>query len=126
MPGKARVRLTASEAREEFLARAGELWEEFDAWCEANPEATFDEMEEQLGRRRRAVLGELLELRLRQDDLRDTRSSALRTVWESHGLQGVSSEECPGIGCRGRDIAGVLPLSYLQGRRFSPWTDGCG
>lgn len=69
MPGKSRVRLTASEAREEFLGRAGELWDDFDAWYEANPEATFDEMEEHLGRRRRAVLGELLELRLRQDDL---------------------------------------------------------
>ena len=69
MPGKARVRLTASEAREEFLARAGELWDDFDAWYEANPEATFDEIEEHLGRRRRAVLGELLELRLRQENL---------------------------------------------------------
>lgn len=69
MPGKSRVRLTASEAREEYLARAGELWDDFDAWYEANPEATFDEMEEHLGRRRRAVLGELLELRLRQDNL---------------------------------------------------------
>ena len=69
MPGKARVRLTASEAREEFLARAGELWDDFDGWLEAKPEATFDEMDEHLGRRRRAVLGELLELRLRQDDL---------------------------------------------------------
>jgi hypothetical protein len=69
MPGKSRVRLTASEAREEFLARAAELWDDFDAWYEANPEATFDDMDERLGRRRRALLGELLELRLRQDDL---------------------------------------------------------
>ena len=69
MANKGRVRLTASEAREEFLARAGELWDEFDAWYEANPEATFDEIDEHLGQRRRAVLGELLELRLRQDDL---------------------------------------------------------
>lgn len=45
------------------------MWDDFDAWYEANPEATFDEIDEHLGRRRRAVLGELLELRLRQDDL---------------------------------------------------------
>jgi hypothetical protein len=51
------------------MMRAGELWDGFDAWYEANPEATFDEMEEHLGRRRRAVLGDLLELRLRQDIL---------------------------------------------------------
>ncbi len=69
MSGKSRARLTASEAREEFLARAEELWDEFDAWYEANPEATFDEIDEYLGQRRRAVLGELLELRLRQGDL---------------------------------------------------------
>jgi hypothetical protein len=69
MPKKGRARLTASEARSEFLARAEELWDEFDAWYEANPEATFDEIDEHLGQRRRAVLGELLELRLRQDDL---------------------------------------------------------
>lgn len=69
MANKGRVRLTASEAREEFLARAGELWDEFDAWYEANPDATFDEIDEHLGQRRRAVLGEMLELRLRQDDL---------------------------------------------------------
>jgi hypothetical protein len=45
MPDKGRVRLTASEAREEFLARSGELWDEFDAWYEANPDATFDEID---------------------------------------------------------------------------------
>ena len=69
MPDKVRVRLTASEARAEFLARAEDLWDEFDGWYEANPEATFDEIDEHLGQRRRAVLGELVELRLRQDDL---------------------------------------------------------
>ena len=69
MPGKSRARLTASEARAEFLARAEELWDDFDAWYKENPEATFDEMEEQLGRQRRAVFGKLLELRLRQDNL---------------------------------------------------------
>ena len=69
MPDKSRVRLTASEARAAFMTRAGELWDGFDAWYEANPEATFDEIDEHLGQRRRTVLGELLELRLRQDDL---------------------------------------------------------
>ena len=49
MPGKSRARLTASGAREEFLARAEALWDEFDAWYEANPEATFDEIDEHLG-----------------------------------------------------------------------------
>ena len=69
MTGRRRARLTRSEAKEEFLAHVGDLWDHFDAWYEAHPEATFDEMEEQLGRRRRALLGEILELRLRQDNM---------------------------------------------------------
>jgi hypothetical protein len=69
MTGKSGARLTSTEAREEFLARAGELWDVFDAWYKANPEATFDEMEAQLGHQRREVLGRLLELRLREDNL---------------------------------------------------------
>ena len=44
MPRKRRARLTASEAKGDFLTRAEELWDRFDAWYEANPEATFDEM----------------------------------------------------------------------------------
>lgn len=69
MSGGSEVRRTPSEAREEFLASAEELWSRFEAWHDANPEATFDEMEEQLGRQRRALLGKFLELRLRQDNL---------------------------------------------------------
>ena len=70
MPGRqSRVRLTPTEAREEFIDRAAELWDRFNAWHRAHPEATFDEMEEELGRQRRAVLGNFLELTLRQGDL---------------------------------------------------------
>jgi len=63
------VRLTPSEARQEFMARAGELWDEFNRWYRSHPEATFDEMEEEIGRQRRGVLGDLLTLILRQGDL---------------------------------------------------------
>lgn len=70
MPGRQPpARLTPSEAREEFMDRAAELWDGFNAWYQAHPEATFDEMEEELGRQRRAVLGGFLELSLRQGDL---------------------------------------------------------
>jgi hypothetical protein len=63
------ARQTSSEAREEFLWRAEELWDEFNAWYQGHPEATFDEMEAELGKQRRAILGNFLELSLRQGDL---------------------------------------------------------
>ena len=66
---KAHARLTRSEAREEFIDRATDLWDTFSSWYQAHPEATFDEIEKQLGQRRRAFLGEFVELNLRQGDL---------------------------------------------------------
>jgi hypothetical protein len=51
------------------MDRAGELWDSFNDWYKDHPEATFDEMEEKLGEKRRAVLGDFLELSLRQGDL---------------------------------------------------------
>lgn len=66
---QSRARLTSSEARGEFMDRAADLWESFNDWYQAHPEASFDEMEEELGRQRRAVLGDFLELNLRQGDL---------------------------------------------------------
>jgi hypothetical protein len=63
------ARQTSSEAREEFSRRAEILWDEFNAWYQDHPEATFDEMEAELGKQRRAILGGFLELSLRQGDL---------------------------------------------------------
>lgn len=51
------------------MDRAEGLWEEFNDWYKANPEATFDEIEEEMGKRRREVVGEFVELSLRQGDL---------------------------------------------------------
>jgi hypothetical protein len=63
------ARQTSSEARKEYLRRAEELWDEFNAWYEEHPEATFDEMEAKIGKQRRAIVGNFLELSLRQGDL---------------------------------------------------------
>lgn len=63
------ARQTRSEARDEFLRRAERLWDEFNGWYQEHPEATFDEMEAELGKQRRAILGDFLELSLRQGDL---------------------------------------------------------
>jgi hypothetical protein len=45
------------------------VWDEFNDWYQDHPEATYDEMEGELGKRRRAILGDFLELSLRQGDL---------------------------------------------------------
>jgi hypothetical protein len=71
------ARRTSSEAREEFLKRAGEAWDSFNAWYQEHPEATFDEMEEELGQQRRGMLGDFLELGLRQGDLGATPEAPL-------------------------------------------------
>ena len=63
------VRQTPSGAREELLRRTEDLWDEFNAWYQGHPEATLDEMEAELGKQRRAILGNFLELSLRQGDL---------------------------------------------------------
>jgi hypothetical protein len=63
------ARQTSSEARDEFLRRAEELWDQFNVWYQEHPEATFDQMEAELGKQRRAILGDFLELSLRQGDL---------------------------------------------------------
>jgi hypothetical protein len=51
------------------LQRAEKLWDEFNIWFQEHPEATFDEMESELGKHRREILGGFLELSLRQGDL---------------------------------------------------------
>ena len=63
------ARQTRSEARDEFLRRAEALWDEFNDWYQGHPEATFDEMEAELGKQRRAIVGGFVELALRQGDL---------------------------------------------------------
>lgn len=66
---RAGARLTRAEAKEKFMERAEELWEDFNEWYQDNPEATFDEIEAELGKRRREVVGEFVQLSLRQGDL---------------------------------------------------------
>lgn len=70
-------RQTSSEARDEFMRRAEKMWDEFNTWYQDHPEATFDEMEGELGKQRRAILGSFLELGLRQGDLGATPEAPL-------------------------------------------------
>jgi DNA-directed RNA polymerase subunit RPC12/RpoP len=64
-----KARLSASQASERFSEAARGLWVKFNAWYQAHPDATFDEMESFLGEQGRGLLGMALELTLRQGDL---------------------------------------------------------
>ena len=64
-----KARLTRAEARRAFLEEAAKLWDEYNAWYDAHPEATFDEMDEEVGEEGRGHLGRLVELTLRRGDL---------------------------------------------------------
>ncbi len=59
-------RKTRAQARQEFMDQAGQLWDEFNAWYQTHPQATFKEMEHQLRPLRRALMGQTLELVLSQ------------------------------------------------------------
>jgi len=69
MSKRSSARRTRSEARAAFLGAAEQLWDSFNTWYAAHPEATFDEMEQELGRLRRALMGDTLVLALQQGDL---------------------------------------------------------
>ena len=64
-----RARRTPSQAADEFSKAAQELWTRFDSWYRDHPDATFDDMDEFLGEQGRALMGRVLELRVRQGDL---------------------------------------------------------
>lgn len=70
-------RQTPEEAREEFLQDAADLWDDFSAWYRDHPEATYDEMEAELGEKRRGFFGRFLEQNLRQGDLGATPEAPL-------------------------------------------------
>ena len=70
-------RQTPEEARDEFLEKAADLWDDFNAWYWDQPGATYDEMEGRLGEERRGFFGSFLEQSLRQGDLGTTPEAPL-------------------------------------------------
>lgn len=102
------ARLTSSEAREEFIDEAVELWEGLNTWYQAHPEATFDEIEEQLGQERRGFLGRLLELSLRQGNLGATAEPpSCAKCGKPMEFQGY-----PRKTVHGRDVDTRIPRAY--------------
>jgi len=63
------ARCTSSQAHQALLETVEGLRERINAWYDAHPEATFDEIEEELGESGRAFLGDVIQLMLRRRDL---------------------------------------------------------
>lgn len=102
------ARLTRTEAKEQFMDRAEELWEDFNDWYKANPEATFDEIEEEMGKRRREVVGEFVELSLRQGDLgAEVEPPSCETCGKPMAFQGYLKKKVHGL-----DIDIEIPRAY--------------
>lgn len=107
---KPRARLTASEARQEFIDRATDLWDDFNVWYRAHPEASFDEMEKRLGERRRTFLGEFLELNLRQGDLgAEAEAPICAGCRKPMKFKGYPSKDVHGL-----DVDAKIPRAYYH------------
>ena len=101
-------RKTRSEMREEFLNRAETLWEDFNKWYQDNPEATFDEMEEELGKRRRDLLGSVVELTLREGDLgAEAEAPVCRSCGKPAKFKGYPEKTFHGL-----ELDATIPRAY--------------
>lgn len=105
---RAGARRTSSESREEYMKRAGDQWDSFNAWYKEHPDATFDEMEERLGRQRRGMLGDFLELSLRQGDLGATpEAPSCEQCGKDMVFKGYSEKKIQGI-----EAEAKIPRAY--------------
>ena len=118
---KSGARRTSVEAREEFLRQAEELWDSFNAWHKEHPEATFDEMEEELGRQRRGFLGDFLALSLRQGDLGATpEAPSCKQCGKPMIFKGYPEKKIQGL-----EVEATIPRAYYvcptcEGGLFPP------
>lgn len=55
-----------AQRREQFLRRAGEMFEALEDWYDAHPAATFGEIEQQARAQRRQLMGETLGILINQ------------------------------------------------------------
>lgn len=104
------------QRREEFLKRAGEMWEALEDWYDAHPQATFGELEQQARAQRRQLMGETLEILLNQ---------------RSHAVE-VQPAVCPQCGSlmklheiRGKTVHGLEGCTRVE-RSYYVCSAGCG
>jgi hypothetical protein len=98
MPKRSTPRRTESGARAAFMGAAEHLWDAFNAWYEAHREATFDEMEQELGRLRQVLMGDTLVLALQQGDLgASAESPSCERCGRTMEFQGYRRKEVHGL-----------------------------
>lgn len=107
---RAGARLTRAEAKEQFMERAEELWENFNEWHQDNIEATFDEIEAELGKWRREVMGEFIQLSLRQGDLgAEAEPPKCKKCGKPMAFQGYRKKKVHGL-----EVDAEIPRAYYH------------
>jgi len=112
-------RMTRERRRAAFLEQAGAMWDRIEAWYDAHPEASFGDLESEVRKERRELMGPALGVLVNGRDLgspiekprcsrcgREMTFEAYRP-WEVHGLEGDTQLErayyvCPE--CHGETI----------------------
>jgi len=84
--------MSRSKRKETFLTAASEMYDGLEGWYDTHPEATFEEIEAEARRRRRALMGKGLEIVVNG---RDT----------GYRVEGVRCPKCGG----GMEFRGYLP-----------------
>ena len=68
MPSQARRRQSRTQARQAFLDQAAPVWDDLTSWSDAHPDAPLSDIEQELTRLRRRLVGEMLDLHFRRGD----------------------------------------------------------
>ena len=91
---KSGARRTSVEAREEFLKRAEELWDSFNAWHKEHPEAWYlrGEIYERLGDSSRALSAYKKVLEFRPSHLQATRKVRLANMRDRKASGSIQSD----------------------------------
>jgi len=85
--------MSRSKRKETFLTAASEMYDGLEGWYDSHPEATFEEIEAEARRRRRALMGKGLEIVVNGRDI-------------GYRVEGVRCRKCGG---------------WMEFRDYLPW-----
>ena|SRR5437867_1043741 len=105
-----------AQRREQFMKRAGEMYEALEDWYDAHPAATFGEIEQQARDQRRRLMGETLEILINQRahpvELKPPVCPTCGSVMQLHAL-------------RGKTVHGLEGRTRVE-RSYYVCPEGCG
>lgn len=108
--------VSRAQRREQFMRRAGEMYEALEDWYEAHPQATFGEIEQQARQRRRELMGEALGILVNQ---------------RAHSVE-LNPPVCASCGRpmklherRGKEVRGLEGRTRVE-RNYYVCPEGCG